>query len=184
VEVEFEDIVAAAAAARRVTINPWRAIFRRRFLPQLVVLVALQVFNQMDGINVRWPVWWRAVVQNGMHTVVLTLLVLCTPPPPNPPPHTPQGVHVLHAPALQRHGLHPGARAAHARHHWGGKRGHHLCRGFYCRLTWPVRASASPVPAWRSRASTAAPTTAPSPALLTTCHPRLPAPMTQDLLDD
>lgn len=51
VEVEFDDIVVAAKAAQRVTINPWRALFSRRFTPQLVVLVALQVFNQMDGIN-------------------------------------------------------------------------------------------------------------------------------------
>jgi hypothetical protein len=51
VEVEFEDIVEAAKAGRRVKVNPWRALFSRRFTPQLVVLVALQVFNQMDGIN-------------------------------------------------------------------------------------------------------------------------------------
>jgi hypothetical protein len=43
--------VEAAKAARRVKVNPWRALFSRRFQPQLVVLVALQVFNQMDGIN-------------------------------------------------------------------------------------------------------------------------------------
>lgn len=51
VEVEFDDILVAAKAAQRVTVNPWRALFSRRFTPQLVVLVALQVFNQMDGIN-------------------------------------------------------------------------------------------------------------------------------------
>lgn len=51
VDVEFDDILEAARAARRVQHNPWRSLFSRRFTPQLVVLVALQVFNQMDGIN-------------------------------------------------------------------------------------------------------------------------------------
>lgn len=50
-DVEFEDILEAARAARRAQHNPWRSLFSRRFAPQLVVLVALQVFNQMDGIN-------------------------------------------------------------------------------------------------------------------------------------
>jgi hypothetical protein len=43
VDVEFDDILEAARAARRVRVNPWRALFSRRFAPQLVVLVALQV---------------------------------------------------------------------------------------------------------------------------------------------
>lgn len=43
VDIEFEDIVDAARAARRVRVNPWRAMFSRRFTPQLVVLIALQV---------------------------------------------------------------------------------------------------------------------------------------------
>lgn len=51
VDVEFDDILEAARAARRAQHNPWRSLFSRRFTPQLVVLVALQVFNQMDGIN-------------------------------------------------------------------------------------------------------------------------------------
>jgi hypothetical protein len=51
VAVEFEDLTDAAKASRRMTVNPWRAIFSRRFRPQLIVLVALQVFNQMDAIN-------------------------------------------------------------------------------------------------------------------------------------
>jgi hypothetical protein len=51
VEVELQDIKDAAAASRSVKVNPWRAIFSRKFAPQLVTIVALQVFNQLDGIN-------------------------------------------------------------------------------------------------------------------------------------
>jgi hypothetical protein len=49
--VELEDIKDAAVAARSMKVNPWRAIFSRKFIPQLVTIVALQVFNQLDGIN-------------------------------------------------------------------------------------------------------------------------------------
>jgi hypothetical protein len=51
VEVELQDIKDAAAASRSTKVNPWRAIFSRKFAPQLVTIVALQVFNQLDGIN-------------------------------------------------------------------------------------------------------------------------------------
>lgn len=51
VEVELQDIKDAAVAARSTKVNPWRAIFSRKFTPQLVTIVALQVFNQLDGIN-------------------------------------------------------------------------------------------------------------------------------------
>eukprot|EP00775_Hariotina_reticulata_P013342 gene13342-13470_t len=51
VEVEFEDIVDAAQQAHSIRVNPWRTMFSRRYVPQLVTIVALQVFNQMDGIN-------------------------------------------------------------------------------------------------------------------------------------
>lgn len=51
VDAELDDIKDAAQAAHNLTVNPWRAIFSRKFTPQLVILVALQVFNQLDGIN-------------------------------------------------------------------------------------------------------------------------------------
>jgi hypothetical protein len=51
VEVELEDIKDAAVAAHSMKFNPWRAIISRKFMPQLVTIVALQIFNQLDGIN-------------------------------------------------------------------------------------------------------------------------------------
>lgn len=51
VTAELDDIVDAARAAHNTSINPWRALFSKRFAPQLIILVALQMFNQLDGIN-------------------------------------------------------------------------------------------------------------------------------------
>ncbi|KAF8065876.1 STP13 [Scenedesmus sp. PABB004] len=51
VEAELDDMRDAADAAHAVRANPWRAMFSRKFTPQLVILVALQIFNQLDGIN-------------------------------------------------------------------------------------------------------------------------------------
>jgi hypothetical protein len=43
VEVEFEDIVDAAQQAHTIKVNPWRTMFSRRYLPQLVTIISLQV---------------------------------------------------------------------------------------------------------------------------------------------
>lgn len=51
VDAELDDLVDAARTAHNQTVNPWHAIFSRRYTPQLVILVALQAFNQLDGIN-------------------------------------------------------------------------------------------------------------------------------------
>lgn len=78
VDIEFEDIVDAARAARRVRVNPWRAMFSRRFTPQLVVLIALQVFNQMDGINtiMFWAPQLFSAMGSGRREALLTHVII------------------------------------------------------------------------------------------------------------
>lgn len=48
---ELEDIADAARAARAAARGAWPTLFRRRYLPQLVMTIALPLFNQFDGIN-------------------------------------------------------------------------------------------------------------------------------------
>jgi hypothetical protein len=51
VHVEYADILAAAKAARSSEKNQWRAMWSRRYAPQLALCIALPAFNQLDGIN-------------------------------------------------------------------------------------------------------------------------------------
>ncbi|XP_004959340.1 sugar transport protein MST6 [Setaria italica] len=51
VAAEYEDLVAAGEASRAVT-SPWRDILRRKNRPQLVMAVAIPLFQQLTGINV------------------------------------------------------------------------------------------------------------------------------------
>ncbi|GBF93250.1 hypothetical protein Rsub_05982 [Raphidocelis subcapitata] len=51
VEPELEDIADAARMARATARGAWPTLFRRRYLPQLVMTIALPLFNQFDGIN-------------------------------------------------------------------------------------------------------------------------------------
>lgn len=51
VDVEFEDIQEAARFASSIKKNQWRAMFSKRYIPQVVVCIALPIFNQLDGIN-------------------------------------------------------------------------------------------------------------------------------------
>ncbi|CAD6241862.1 unnamed protein product [Miscanthus lutarioriparius] len=48
---EYDDLVAAGEASRAVT-HPWRDIRQRRYRPQLVMAVAIPLFQQLTGINV------------------------------------------------------------------------------------------------------------------------------------
>lgn len=48
---ELEDIIEAARFARMTSKGAWRDMFRRRYLPQLIITIALPIFNQFDGIN-------------------------------------------------------------------------------------------------------------------------------------
>jgi hypothetical protein len=43
--------VEAAKFARSIQKNQWRAMFSKRYIPQVVVCIALPIFNQLDGIN-------------------------------------------------------------------------------------------------------------------------------------
>jgi hypothetical protein len=50
VDVEFEDIVAASQAikaAHNGNVNQWKCIFSKRYIPQLVLCIALPIFNQV-----------------------------------------------------------------------------------------------------------------------------------------
>jgi sugar porter (SP) family MFS transporter len=51
VAAEYDDLVAAGEASRAVT-HPWRDIRQRRYRPQLVMAVAIPLFQQLTGINV------------------------------------------------------------------------------------------------------------------------------------
>ncbi|KAF0912146.1 hypothetical protein E2562_013036 [Oryza meyeriana var. granulata] len=51
VEDEYNDLVDAGEASRAVA-SPWRDILRRRNRPQLVMAVAIPLFQQLTGINV------------------------------------------------------------------------------------------------------------------------------------
>ncbi|KAL6592407.1 hypothetical protein ACP70R_049460 [Stipagrostis hirtigluma subsp. patula] len=51
VGAEYDDLVAAGEASKAVS-HPWRDILRRRYRPQLVMAVAIPLFQQLTGINV------------------------------------------------------------------------------------------------------------------------------------
>ncbi|KAF8769015.1 hypothetical protein HU200_007018 [Digitaria exilis] len=51
VSAEYDDLVAAGEASRAVS-HPWRDILRRKHRPQLVMAVAIPLFQQLTGINV------------------------------------------------------------------------------------------------------------------------------------
>jgi hypothetical protein len=51
VEPELEDIEEAARFARAHHRGGWSSLFSRRYLPQLLITIALPTFNQLDGIN-------------------------------------------------------------------------------------------------------------------------------------
>lgn len=50
VDAEFDEIVQASNAARQVK-HPFRNLLKRRNRPQLVIAIALQIFQQFTGIN-------------------------------------------------------------------------------------------------------------------------------------
>ncbi|KAK1307022.1 Sugar transport protein 8 [Acorus calamus] len=50
VRAEYEELVEASEAARRVK-RPFRNLMKRRSRPQLVIAIAMQVFQQFTGIN-------------------------------------------------------------------------------------------------------------------------------------
>jgi len=43
--------VEAARFAKATSKGSWASLFDRRYLPQLVITIALPMFNQLDGIN-------------------------------------------------------------------------------------------------------------------------------------
>ena len=48
---ELEDIIEAARFARMTSKGAWSSLFNRRYLPQLILTIALPTFTQFDGIN-------------------------------------------------------------------------------------------------------------------------------------
>ncbi|KAI8465114.1 MAG: general substrate transporter [Monoraphidium minutum] len=48
---ELDDIIEAARFARATSKGAWSSLFKRRYLPQLILTIALPTFNQFDGIN-------------------------------------------------------------------------------------------------------------------------------------
>ncbi|KAJ4956868.1 hypothetical protein NE237_013651 [Protea cynaroides] len=51
VELEFQDIIAASDESKKVN-NPWKTIMERKYRPQLVMAIAIPLFQQFTGINV------------------------------------------------------------------------------------------------------------------------------------
>ncbi|CAK9310999.1 unnamed protein product [Citrullus colocynthis] len=51
VDAELADLVAAREASKRVS-NQWGALFQRKYRPQLVMAIAIPLFQQLTGINV------------------------------------------------------------------------------------------------------------------------------------
>jgi MFS family permease len=51
VEVEFQDLVDATEAAKRVE-HPWKNILQPKYRPQLVICTMIPFFQQLTGINV------------------------------------------------------------------------------------------------------------------------------------
>ncbi|KAJ4849434.1 Sugar transport protein 10 [Turnera subulata] len=51
VEEEFQDLVAASEAAKKV-VHPWRNITKRKYRPHLVICILIPFFQQLTGINV------------------------------------------------------------------------------------------------------------------------------------
>ncbi|PUZ70182.1 hypothetical protein GQ55_2G206100 [Panicum hallii var. hallii] len=51
VSAEYDDLVAAGEASRAIS-RPWRDILHRKHRPQLVMAVAIPLFQQLTGINV------------------------------------------------------------------------------------------------------------------------------------
>ncbi|KAL0285532.1 UNVERIFIED_CONTAM: Sugar carrier protein C [Sesamum calycinum] len=51
VDEEFNDLVAASEASRKVE-HPWRNLLRRKYRPHLTMAIAIPFFQQLTGINV------------------------------------------------------------------------------------------------------------------------------------
>lgn len=51
VDAELADLVAAREASKGVS-NQWRALFQRKYRPQLTMAIAIPFFQQLTGINV------------------------------------------------------------------------------------------------------------------------------------
>jgi hypothetical protein len=51
VQEEFEDLVEASEASRRVK-HPFRTMLERKYRPHLVMAIAINFFQQLSGINV------------------------------------------------------------------------------------------------------------------------------------
>jgi hypothetical protein len=51
VEVEFQDLVDATEAAKKVE-HPWKNILQPKYRPQLVICTMIPFFQQLTGINV------------------------------------------------------------------------------------------------------------------------------------
>lgn len=51
VEEEFQDLVQASEAARKID-RPWATILEKKYRPQLIMAVAIPFFQQLTGINV------------------------------------------------------------------------------------------------------------------------------------
>jgi len=50
VDVELEDIMEAVNVAKSIK-NPYTAIFKRRYWPQLTITILIPIFQQWTGIN-------------------------------------------------------------------------------------------------------------------------------------
>ncbi|CAL5224139.1 g6772 [Coccomyxa viridis] len=50
VQLEYDDIMAASKVAAQVK-NPWRTIFSRRYVPELMTALLIPIFQQLTGIN-------------------------------------------------------------------------------------------------------------------------------------
>lgn len=77
VEAEFDDLVSASSVAE-TTGRPFREITKRKYRPQLVMAVAIPLFQQMTGINViafYCPVLFRTIGLGESGSLLATIVV-------------------------------------------------------------------------------------------------------------
>ncbi|XP_057756346.1 sugar carrier protein C-like [Arachis stenosperma] len=78
VDEEFNDLVEASESPRSVK-NPWATLLKRHYRPQLVIAIAIPLFQQLTGVNVITfyaPVLFRAVGFSSEPSCLLASMVI------------------------------------------------------------------------------------------------------------
>ncbi|XP_052174289.1 hexose carrier protein HEX6-like [Diospyros lotus] len=77
VEVEFDDLINASAISKTVT-HPFKNITRKKYRPQLIMAVAIPLFQQLTGINViafYGPILFRTAGLGESASLLSTVLI-------------------------------------------------------------------------------------------------------------